>query len=128
MTREAHEHDPPASGEPSIEEAEQALASTLGDELKHLVEIVHFGHDVEEFMSKSPVGRALVARMEADLNEAIRQLLDLDSLRGKKARVIFDKAKTAVTALRYLNESITAGLDAERMIQAHDQADDVGSR
>lgn len=117
--KEAHEHDPPITSE-DVEAAEQQLASNLGDELKHLVEVVRFGHETEIFLKQNPVGRYLVAKAEADLAEATRQLLDMDSLRGKKARDVHAQARVAVAVLRWLDEAISAGREAELAAQAVD--------
>lgn len=123
MTREAHEWDPPASAEPTPERAEAEFEERVADELKHLIKVVRFGIDVEAFLDKNPVGQYLVERAESDLNEAVRELLDLNSVRGKKARDIFARAKVAVSTLRFLNDAITAGLEAEKTLEAQDQVE-----
>jgi hypothetical protein len=123
MAREAHEHDPPVTAEAQLEAAEAQLESRLGDELKHLIEIVHFGHDMAVW-AKTRVGAYFVNRAEEDLTEATRQLLDMNSLQDKKAADAHMKARVAVTVLRWINEAVTAGEEAELAIQGLDQAGD----
>lgn len=117
--KEAHEHDPPVSATPS--EVEQQLEANLGDEMQHLIEVVRFGHEAELFVAKNPIGKYLVAKAEDQLNEATRLLLDMDSLRGKKARETHFRAKVAIGMLRLINEAVEAGHDAEKQIQAQDE-------
>lgn len=122
MTRHAHEHDPPIGDEPDPDRAEAELTERLGDEMRGHIEIVTFGLDVQAFMEQNPVGKYLVARAEAELNAATQELLDMNTVRGKKARDVFDRAKIAVKTLRWLNEAIAAGLESEQAIQALDPA------
>ena len=122
--KEAHDWDPPVGPEEAAEHAEEQLAERLGGELSHLIEVVRFGHETELFLAKNRVGQYLATKAEADLSEATRQLLDMDSLKGKTARDVFQKAKVAKAVLLWLDEAITAGRDAELAIQAQDSADD----
>jgi hypothetical protein len=116
--REAHEWDPPVDGAP--EDAEAVLQSRLGGELEHLIEFVRMGHEAELFLAKNPVGRYLVEQAKSELEAALKELLDMDSVRGKKARDVFDRAKRARSVLTWIDSAITAGLEAEQAIAARD--------
>lgn len=118
--RSAHEWDPPVTEETPVDRAEQELAERVGDDFKHLIEVMRFGQETEQFINSNPVGRFLVTRAEEDLNSAVKELLDLDSLKGKTARTAFEKAKVAVKVLRWIDETITAGKDSELAITGLD--------
>lgn len=119
MPREAHEYDPPVDDLVPNEDPTEALEHRLGDELKHLIQVVHFGHEMELF-SKSKVGAYLIQRAEGQLNEATRQLLDMNSLEGTKPAEAHMKAKVAIEILRWINEAIDAGKETELSIQGMD--------
>jgi hypothetical protein len=117
MPRHAHELDPPIAPEP-----EAVLASRLGDDQRHLIEIVRFGIETEAFVKAHPVGQYLVNRAESDLSASVRELLDMSSLADTKAADTFNKAKAAINLLRYIDEAITAGQEAGRAIEGEDDA------
>jgi hypothetical protein len=122
MARSAHEHDPPIGDEPAPEAAEAALKERLGDEQAHLIEFVKLGLATETFIEKNPVGRYLVKDAYSDLSEALKALLDMDSLDDTKARALFMQAKVARAMLTKIDQAITAGLEAERAIEGQDEA------
>lgn len=121
--REAHEHDPPVTAELEGAEAEAQLEARLGDGLKHLIEIVRFGQETELFLKEQPVARYLVERAERQMTEATRQLLDMNSLEGTKAAKAHFNARVAVAILRWLDEAVTQGREAELAIQGLDDAE-----
>lgn len=104
-------------------DAEDALGQKLGED-RHLIELVRFGQDMEEFAATT-IGKYFVNRAEGELNDAVSKLLDLNDLAGKDAAEAHAEAKIALKMLRWMDEAVTSGRDAERNIVGRDEAEQV---
>lgn len=116
-----HQDDPRTDLTPEEAlDAEDALGQRLGED-RSLIELVRFGLDMEEF-TRTHVGKYLVHRAEGELNEATKVLLDLNDLAGKDAADAHMQARVALKVLRWLDDVVQQGREAERSISERDHA------
>lgn len=99
----------------SAEQAqEQRELSEQAQEAKRLLEI---GLDVEAFM-RTPAGRYIQARANAELQEAQDALVECSPLDTTTITLHQVKARTAQRVLVYLGDIVTEGKNAERAFVA----------
>lgn len=114
---DAHEFDPPRDPEDLEREAVEVLRGRLGED-GHLLEVLRFGVEMEEFISSSKVGQYLVNKANEDLQAAIGQLLDLPTIEGEDARNAHAEARLAFRLLQYIENAVIAGQESEQQIIA----------
>jgi hypothetical protein len=88
------------------------------------IQVMQFGQEMQAFIEKQPAGRYLIRHAEQQLAESVRKLLDLDSLDDTKARDAHFQARIAVGILRFIEDAVVSGQEAEDSIRAHDEVDD----
>jgi hypothetical protein len=96
------------------EQPEQGRAPELEDPN---VEIAVFGREVEQFIESDTIGLYLVRRAREQIEDAKEALLAVDPDDTEGIRRIQFAAATAQAVRGWLAEAITAGKNAERIIQ-----------
>lgn len=88
---------------------------------KELYAAVEFKMEVEGFL-KSKIGKYLIARAEAEREEAIRSLVNVAPVDVHKISELQSTIKRAESIQYWMAELITEGVNAEEQLKAQDRA------
>lgn len=98
---------------------EGELRRRLGEH-DFLVDLFQLGEQMQGFI-ETPAGAYLFATLRGDVNSGLKGLMGEPSPDTETARKFFAQAKTAWAALSLIQETLSMGRTADRMISEMDQ-------
>lgn len=98
--------------------SEQQLPEELKAKQETLAK-VSFGIDIEAFL-QSKIGRYLIQRAEADLNQALQGLKEVNPFDNEAIRLLQNTAWRAESVQQWLADAIQDGWNAEKILTDHD--------
>lgn len=101
---------------------EDELRARLGDEAYN-VDLLIFGQQMEEFVSKHPVGRRLYEKAQVEVARCTQILFSSATLDTDRVREAHFNGRVAIAMLKMIDDAITQGIEAKRAILADDGSD-----
>lgn len=87
----------------------------MGVSDQELEDMVQFGEKVQQFV-KSDIGRYLLDRSKAEIDDALHQLKDADPMCPNEIRRLQDVIKRNESVEQWLGEAIQSGWDARNIL------------
>lgn len=101
---------------------EDELRARLGEDAYN-VDLLIFGQQMEEFVSKHPVGRRLYEKAQAEVARCTQVIFSSATLEVPAVREAHFNGRVAIAMLKLIDEAITQGVEAKRAILADDGSD-----